>query len=290
MSSTHLRLPIKDLAPELEGVRVAHFSDLHLSRHQSAGFLRRLAPQINGFQPHIIAFSGDFLCHSRMRYADRLHDFLQSLHASHGCFAIFGNHDHDAYLSLNHEGDYDAIVQRDSSLVGGFRRLLFGCRLTGRITEAARQARPHPELTALLDAVGFTWLVIDTQQVLIDGQRLNVCGLGEYWAGLFHPEKAFRKWDPEAPGLVLAHNPDVFPQLQGYPGELVLCGHTQGGQVNLPMLWQRFVSLENLRYKRGFITESGRRLYVNRGVGAAFPMRWFSLAEILLITLERAPP
>jgi len=116
---------------------------------------------------------------------------------------------------------------------------------------------------------------------------LNVCGLGEYSLNKCCPEIAFKTYDVNSPGIVLAHNPDSMPMLMDFPGDIILCGHTHGGQINLPWFWKKFTLLENMQFKKGLFQIHNKWLYVNRGVGSVMPFRWFALPEIALITLEK---
>lgn len=115
---------------------------------------------------------------------------------------------------------------------------------------------------------------------------LNICGLGEHMAGKALPQEAYKNYDTNYPGLILVHNPDAIPRLKNYPGEVILCGHTHGAQINLPWMWRRFIVLENPRYKRGLLHENQRWIYINRGVGAVMNFRWFSVPELLLLELD----
>jgi predicted MPP superfamily phosphohydrolase len=97
---------------------------------------------------------------------------------------------------------------------------------------------------------------------------------------------AFQGYDNNLPGIILVHNPDAFTQLKAHPGHLILAGHTHGAQINLPWFRNRFCRLENPRYKRGLFQEDGKMMYVSRGLGAVFPLRFNAPPEIVSMTLE----
>jgi uncharacterized protein len=92
-----------------------------------------------------------------------------------------------------------------------------------------------------------------------------------------------------APLLVLAHDPDLFPQIPAR-ASLTLSGHTHGGQVNVPGLRRWFIpSRFGARYAYGVIEEEGRRLLVTGGAGeAGLPVRLGRPSEALLLTLRAA--
>jgi hypothetical protein len=75
--------------------------------------------------------------------------------------------------------------------------------------------------------------------------------------------------------------------MTSYPNSLVLCGHTHGGQVNLPWMWKKFTLMENIQYKQGLhALGNGRLAYISRGVGSVLTFRWFAPPEIVCITLR----
>ena len=77
--------------------------------------------------------------------------------------------------------------------------------------------------------------------------------------------------------------------LTNYPGEIILCGHTHGGQVNLPWIVDKLTLMENPRFKRGLFKEKNKWMHVTTGLGGILPFRWFAMPEIVSITIAREP-
>jgi predicted MPP superfamily phosphohydrolase len=148
----------------------------------------------------------------------------------------------------------------------------------------------HQELRTLFEQSGFTVLHNDTVQIGKGRARLNITGLGDLMANQCIPHEAFAHYDPRYPSIVLSHNPDSFDLLEHYPGDLLLFGHTHGGQVNIPFMWKKITPIKNLAMKSGLISKNGRFLYINRGLGSTFPFRWFAPPEITRFTLVRSGP
>jgi predicted MPP superfamily phosphohydrolase len=88
------------------------------------------------------------------------------------------------------------------------------------------------------------------------------------------------------PIVLLAHEPDIFPQVPERVG-LTLSGHTHGGQVNLPVFGRLVVpSRFGNRYAYGHVVEEGRNLIVSGGLGCSrFPVRLGVPPEIVLVEL-----
>ncbi|CCB85146.1 uncharacterized metaLLophosphoesterase TC_0746 [Parachlamydia acanthamoebae UV-7] len=284
---SHVDVAIPHLPLALDGLKIVQFSDLHLNKSVSSFFLKKVIRKINQLNPDLLFFTGDFLCKSVLDDQQRMKNFFNSLNACYGCYAIFGNHDYEKCISINHEGDYDVVESIQSNLIRGFQRLLNDVPVTGTIVERAKKVELHPELLTVLQETSFKTLHNETEQVQIGDSFLNICGLGEYMAGRCLPEIAFKNYDKQYPGIILAHNPDSSALLESYPGEVILSGHTHGCQINLPWMWKKFTKLENMSLRKGFFKVRDKWLYVNRGVGAIMKFRWFSVPEVLFLTLRK---
>lgn len=289
LSIKNLKLNIPKLPPSLKGLKILQFSDLHLNKGITNHFLKKLRRNIEKFSPDVIVYTGDFLCYGRFFDKERLKKFFQSIpKAKYGNYAILGNHDYSDYVCVNEEGDYD-IGKDDSNksvIAKGFERLVRKLEVTGKATQALKQVSVNEELVNLLAETPFRLLHNETVTIPIDDTKLNICGLGEHMLGRATPEEAFRYYDKDYPGIILVHNPDAVPHLKDHPGDVILCGHTHGGQVNLPWMWKRFIVLENMRYKHGLFHEDNRWIYVNRGVGGVMNFRWFCVPELLILELD----
>lgn len=288
--TTKKTIPIPNLSPSLQGLKIAQISDLHFNRHISHSFLDKIVDKVKAANPDLIVFTGDFLCYGQLQDKEHLATFLNRFHAPYGCYAIAGNHDYSSYVSINDDGEYDLIDSNFSVIHKALQMLLTSPpKPKAVVAERVRHIPLHPELIDLLSTTPFTLLHNKTIQVDIKGSTLNVCGLGEYILGRLKPEEAFTNYDTQAPGIILLHNPDGIPKLMNYPGEVTLCGHTHGGQINLPWLWKKFTLLENMQFKSGEISIGKKWGYVNKGIGSTVPFRWFSPPELLLLTLENQP-
>jgi uncharacterized protein len=98
--------------------------------------------------------------------------------------------------------------------------------------------------------------------------------------------RAFAGATPDLARVLLSHNPSYFPIAKG-AADLVLSGHTHGGQITL------FVNPAELvlqhGYIRGLYQHGESQIYVNRGFGTAGPpARVGSPPEITRLTLSRA--
>lgn len=286
--TTKLNLTIPNLPQDLEGFKILQISDIHLNTFTSDAFLDKLVKKCKMLKPDLIAFTGDFICYSNLEEAQKLKSLLQKFHAPYGCYAVLGNHDYASFVSVNENGDYDVINSSasSSSLSRAFLRLANTTPLSKITTERAKSTGFNQNLIELIKDTPFKLLHNETFTIPVKNTRLNICGLGEHVMQKIDTKLAFKNYDKQFPGIILLHNPDGAPALQDCPGEVILSGHTHGGQVNLPWMWKKFTLLENIQFKKGLVKSGNKWIYINRGLGSVLPFRWFSPPEILLLTLE----
>jgi len=141
--------------------------------------------------------------------------------------------------------------------------------------------------------------VMENEAVLLEPQGAPafwLAGLGDQFAhrsGLrrFHgvddlPGTLAHIPEDGRPIILLAHEPDIFPQVPERVG-LTLCGHTHGGQVALPLLGRPVVpSAYGQRYAYGRIVETGRNLIVSGGLGCSgLPIRFGVPPEVVVVDI-----
>lgn len=282
-----ISVAIPRMASSLEGLRIAFFSDLHIGPHTSPRFLIRLLSKIDAFKPHLILFGGDALSYSLIYKEALFRSFFSSLKAPWGTFATLGNHDYDTYTTESHTGEPLICRERPTSILWGLKKLF-----QKKPSEGVVRKEPvglQEELLSLFKKCNVQPLMNTTEQVGEGSLALNLTGLGDLTAGHFDPQAAFTNWNHALPGIVLGHNPNVLPSLVHYPGDLLLFGHTHGGQVNLPFFWKRLVYVSDVRFKSGLLRLGElKTAYITRGVGSCYPFRWFAPPELVLCTLKRS--
>ena len=140
--------------------------------------------------------------------------------------------------------------------------------------------------------VGIRFLRSQAQQLKFGGATLNLAGVDHQWKA--HGRKylvgAERMVVPGALNLLLSHNPDVFPVAarQGY--NLMLSGHTHGGQINIE-IYDESISPSRFftPYVYGLYQSQGAVAYVTRGIGTiGIPARIGAPPECSVIRLRKA--
>ncbi len=88
-----IKLALPRLPKEYKGLKLAHFSDLHMGFFYEPQHFSREMEKINHFKPDIICFTGD-LVDNELDHMDETVELLRKLHAPLGKFAVLGNHDY----------------------------------------------------------------------------------------------------------------------------------------------------------------------------------------------------
>ena len=87
--------------------------------------------------------------------------------------------------------------------------------------------------------------------------------------------------------LFLAHSPNIITSIEKLPIDLMLCGHTHGGQVKIPGFKPFWMPSKCEGYVAGFYTRGGKTMYVNRGIGnSVLPIRLGCRPEITVFEIE----
>jgi len=119
--------------------------------------------------------------------------------------------------------------------------------------------------------------------------ELAIGGVGDLERDAIDFEAVLAGVDDEVPRLVLSHDPDVFAYWPaGRRLDLMVAGHTHGGQAWLPIIGPPYVPSQfGFRYLKGLFRENDRQLYVSRGVGSSgVPFRWGCPPELSHLVLR----
>ncbi len=247
-------VPINNLPAALEGLRIVQLSDIHAGSFFSLRPMQEAVALTQELKPDLIAITGDYV-NNNDEELERIMPALQQLDAPFGIYGCLGNHDHYANTSN--------VIQR-------------------------------------LKQSPIDLLVNENRSVQIDGANLHLIGtdntgFSQNYADL--PKAISGIENTEDIHILLAHDPTFWDRhiLPGYSQiDLMLCGHTHGGQIGIeigPVRW----SLARIAYPRwaGLYSERGYNeanqfLYVNRGLGTVGPpIRFGVRPEITELTLRK---
>ena len=144
------------------------------------------------------------------------------------------------------------------------------------------------EVKTTMESYGVRFVINKSAVIERDGAKMPLIGIDEIYRGEPDVDSAFAGVSPHGPCLGLTHHPDMVEELEGRRVDLLLCGHTHGGQIRIPFFGSLVVpSKHEDRYAQGFHRVNGALMYVSRGIGAIPPVRILCKPEIALFTLRR---
>lgn len=120
------------------------------------------------------------------------------------------------------------------------------------------------------------------------GDTFILAGLDDIMLGRPDIEETLNNADPSLFTLLLVHEPDIAEQLQSYPINVQLSGHSHGGQIQLPFYGPLVTPPYAQKYIEGHHHfDQGLDLYVNKGIGTTrMPYRLLCFPEISVFTLK----
>lgn len=143
-------------------------------------------------------------------------------------------------------------------------------------------------ITGILRAHGVRFVTNDAVMLARGPARLPLIGIDEIYRGTPDADRAFAGLDPARPCIAISHHPDVVDIIRGRRIDLLLCGHTHGGQIRFPFFGPVVVpSRHEGEYAAGFHRIGAVLLYVSRGIGAIPPLRILCRPEVATFVLRR---
>lgn len=246
-------VPIAGLTAPFAGLRIVQLSDFHCGQRVTPAYLSEAVELAQAQRGDITVLTGDFI-HKGHKHIERMAEVVGKLSAPHGVYAVLGNHDYSVRNSLG---------------IRKYRHL-------------------HRAVADALTSRGIRVLRNETVPVIRDGRRLHLTGVEDLWSRACDLDRAFTGICPSIPRVVLAHNPRTVERLGAHRCDLMLSGHTHGGQINLPGLGRVTLGRNVRKFAAGMYQYGNSFLYVNKGVGFGFPVRYGVRPEVAVFTLRPA--
>lgn len=268
-------LAVRGLPPALDGLLIAHLSDLHLTGHVARAYFEYQVEVANAAHPDIVVITGDILDSWRCR--EWLGDTLGRLRARYGVFFVLGNHDlrpgppEELRRSLRELGLIDVGNRTQRVAIRGVDVAITGNErpwFRTAATETALGTATAPGTATVPGTVTAAGVVATAAGVAATAERVE-------------PAPTFR--------LLLSHSPDQIDWAVRHGFPLVLAGHTHGGQIVFPLIGPVVSpSLYGTKYAGGTFEVDGVVLHVSRGLSGEEPLRWNCPPELALLTLTPA--
>lgn len=256
-----VQVPVKinNLPSALQGFKIGLLTDIHSSFIVSNKLIRAAGQLIMSEKPDVIVMAGDYISGSTKFLSGSIGEFkkeyligcansLSQLKAPFGVYGVLGNHD-----------------------------FWSGPEVVKIICETFSKQ------------IGVVWLRNSSVVINKGGASFRLSGVDDYWEPSCSLTSACKGISTEAIKILLSHNPDINEEitLARERIDLVLSGHTHGGQVVVPFLGQPVMpSKFGQKYRVGLVRDGDRQTYISRGVGCLLaPVRLNCLPEVTVLTL-----
>ncbi len=233
---------LKGLPKAFKNFKIVQISDLHLGQMMTKKTLEQIVGQVNSLKPDLIAITGDLTDGPTGKLLSEA-DPLKNLKAEKGIYFVTGNH------------EYYSGVEKWTLAIDKME-----IKVLNNENIKIRREDNYFYLAGVTDHEGKNF------------GREHASDFKKALSGLENGKKK----------ILLAHQPIAVQKASEYGTDLVLAGHTHGGQI---WPFNYFVYLQQ-PYLKGFYDYNGTKLYVNQGTGCwGPPVRLGSKNEITQIIL-----
>ncbi|MXX25810.1 MAG: hypothetical protein F4Z82_10270 [Caldilineaceae bacterium SB0668_bin_21] len=288
-----------------EGLNILHLSDTHFRgadrrEHAKIEQVRRATA---GEEIDLLIHTGDFL--HRDSGLDNVLALIDSIPKPRlGAYAVTGNHDH-VFYNMRSAPQYSWRLFRAreaknggcNGALGSSEKVKFSSEGLGDLYRFGRyllsnrfDGEPAGEndigrLRRALEERGMQFL--DNRAVQLGETGVYLVGIEDLMEGQPDLDGSLAGVPQDAPTVLLSHNPDIIEAAAAGRADLILAGHTHGGQIVLPLIGPTYTQTEQL--SRGEASGYSRRgktqVYVHRGLGEGVPVRFGAPPHVTFIRL-----
>ena len=245
----------KNIPPELDGFVIAHISDLHLLSRRDTSMGLKAAKLVNAFSPDMVCITGDVVDERGdhvSETAEAALEVITAMSSKYGTFSVLGNHDI--------KSGADEVVKRTE----GAMRIL------------------RDEVVDLETDSGVTISIagIEGPETWWHQSRMNPIRKVQELVSVL-PKRGLR--------LLLSHFPEAVDYFPEGAVDIVLAGHTHGGQIGFGRSFRSFnLAWPVTNYMLGEYEVRGTVLTVTPGLGLSYylPIRLGIWPEVTIITLK----
>lgn len=237
------------LPEEFVGKKIVHFSDLHFASIVREKELKKIVEKINSLKPDICVFTGDLI---------------------------------DKFYEINE--------QEKKSLIDELSKIEV---TIGKYSVNGNHDYEHNYYNEIMKKSGF--ISLDNKHELIYYKGIDpivITGITSSLKKDFNLDSAFKFKDDEKLKkhftLFIAHEPDVLIQARKYDIDLMLSGHSHGGQVRIPFIGALYTPIGSKKYYEEYYKQDETELYVSSGLGtSSLKIRFFNKPSINLFRLYK---
>jgi hypothetical protein len=246
-----IRLKFPNLPPSFNDFRIVQISDLHASFWVGKKYLMSVVEEVNKLKKDLLVITGDIITGAVNDFWKRWMPTSKRDHLAMVIDVLSNLNDCDKMAVLGNHDQWDGV-------------------------------ETEQRLVSELEKIGFFVLRNSAMPISRGKESIYIAGTDDIWF-TYDFTKAMHEVPNNAFKILLSHSPDVTTDInKDMKIDLTLCGHTHGGQVNIPYLSHHLLPINNpSKYLAGLIKEPYGYTYVNRGIGTlVFPFRFRAPPEI----------
>lgn len=254
LSVTHKTLQLQRVfAPEWDALTIGHLSDLHFTGGLTPDYYHFVIDRLKALSPDLIALTGDIV--DTEECLEWIEPILGHLSAPLGCFFVLGNHERRLKRPAMVAERLSALGWHDLGVSDAIVAPSHSQSIAGRRPGIVLTGNERPWFERHRDQPGQSSLLTDPAH------------------------DRFVK-------IALSHSPDEYPWARDLGIDLMLAGHTHGGQVRLPVIGPLIApSRYGSRFASGVFRLPPTLLHVSRGLSGTQPLRWRCPPEISQLTV-----
>ncbi|MDA8187186.1 MAG: metallophosphoesterase [Dehalococcoidales bacterium] len=254
------RLPVEKLV-------ILHLTDLHFQRNES--YKVSMFQRIAALTPDVAVITGDLI--ERDDGIQLCVEQISRLQAQLGIYCVLGNHDH-----FRSGGNFfEDIIYAAMNVIYVDRKLRNDVSALVRQLEDVGARVLRNGNTRLPVGAGEVWLIgVDDPVCQNDDLRKGMVGV---------PDGAFK--------ILLSHSPELMDDAAAAGIDVVLAGHTHGGQIRVPFFGAlRTRTRKPVDAASGLSRRGATWLHISPGLGGSVPLRFLCPPQATIVELKRRKP
>lgn len=229
------------LPKSFDGIKIVHFSDIHLGSTVDIKYLNKIVNMINKQNPDIVIFTGDMLDKRRIlndKEIESVKNTLSKIKSNLGNYAVSGNHD------IKQLETYKKIMDSNFTILDNEEKLIY-----------YKENNP-------ISLVGLS----DSSESKINYEVLE-------------KENNYYRF-------ILCHEPDEYKKISNYSFNVMLSGHSHGGQVRIPLIGKIYTPIGAKTYYDDYYKLDNKEIFISNGIGTStLNIRFNSIPSINLYRL-----
>lgn len=229
------------LPKSFDGIKIVHFSDIHLGSTVDIKYLNKIVNMINKQNPDIVIFTGDMLDKRRTlndKEIESVKNTLSKIKSNLGNYTVSGNHD------IKQLETYKKIMDSNFTILDNEEKLIY-----------YKENNP-------ISLVGLS----DSSESKINYEVLE-------------KENNYYRF-------ILCHEPDEYKKISNYSFNVMLSGHSHGGQVRIPLIGKIYTPIGAKTYYDDYYKLDNKEIFISNGIGTStLDIRFNSIPSINLYRL-----